>query len=59
MADCGADWAFSIPLSYSGCYPFGVGIIEFLISSQPIRMIEEGQFKGFLKHFLQRPSGCF
>ncbi len=42
-----------------GVILFGVGIIEFLISSQPIRMIEEGQFKGFLKHFLQRPSGCF
>lgn len=42
-----------------GVILFGVGIIEFLISSQPIRMIEEGQFKGFLKHFFTETVWLF
>ena len=42
-----------------GVILFGVGIVEFLISSQLIRMIQEGQFKGFLKYFFTEAVWLF
>lgn len=34
-----------------GAILLGVGMVEFLVSYQPIQMIREKQFKDFLKHF--------
>ena len=42
-----------------GVILLGVGIVEFLISSQLIRMIQEGQFKGFLKYFFTEAVWLF
>ena len=42
-----------------GVILLGVGMVEFLVSSQPIRMIHEKQFKDFLKRFFSEAVWLF